>query len=338
MDNFIKQYQKVPVEIYPNSVTEDPYVSVIVQTYMHVDYIAECLDGILMQRTDFSFEILVGEDESKDGTRDICIKYAEKNADKIRLFLHSRENTLHIENNPTGRFNLIWNLTHAKGKYIAFCEGDDYWTDSYKLQKQVDFMDANREYDLCYTDVNFYYQKENKIDKAVIISKPQDFPVYSNVKLFLEREGYVAPCTWLFRKECLNYFSLNSEFSDGTYAMIMDVLANSKIYFLPEVTAIYRLLEESASHSSSLIKRYNRFLGLFKTQKYYIKKYALPLKLKIKMTYRFYKRVAALVLKNTESSEIDKLLELIKKDNRNIFLYIIIGIGIIIRMVKRVFG
>jgi glycosyltransferase involved in cell wall biosynthesis len=120
-----------------------PLVSVCVTTYQQVHYIAKCLNSILCQKTDFPFEIIVGEDDSNDGTRDICCKYAEKYPDKIRLFLRSRADVIHICGMPTGRHNFIENTKSSLGTYIALCEGDDYWTDPYKLQKQVDFIKRN---------------------------------------------------------------------------------------------------------------------------------------------------------------------------------------------------
>jgi glycosyltransferase involved in cell wall biosynthesis len=130
----------------------NPFVSVCVQTYQHADFIAKCLDGILMQQTDFPVEIIVGEDESVDGTREICVHYAEKYPERIRLFLRSRGNVIYINGKPTGRYNFIENLKAAKGKYLAFCEGDDYWTDSFKLQKQVNFLENNPDYSLTFHD------------------------------------------------------------------------------------------------------------------------------------------------------------------------------------------
>ena len=121
-------------------------LSVCVQTYQHSEFIGECLDGILMQQTNFPFEILLGEDESTDGTRELCIEYANKYPEKIRLFLRSRKDVIYVNGNPTGRFNFLENLKVARGKYIALCEGDDYWTDPHKLQKQVDFLEAHREF------------------------------------------------------------------------------------------------------------------------------------------------------------------------------------------------
>ena len=93
---FKDQYEKVPVKECPNTVSGNPLVSVCVQTYQHAPYIKECLDGILMQETDFNFEVLLGDDSSTDGTREICLEYARKYPDKIRLFLHHRENNINI--------------------------------------------------------------------------------------------------------------------------------------------------------------------------------------------------------------------------------------------------
>jgi len=134
---FKNKYEVKKVVENNNSAPTKPIISVCVQTYNHSNYIRHCLNSILEQQTNFDFEILLGEDASTDGTREICIEYAEQYPDKIRLFLHHRENNIKIGDQPTGRFNFLYNLFSAKGKYIALCEGDDYWTDPFKLQKKV---------------------------------------------------------------------------------------------------------------------------------------------------------------------------------------------------------
>lgn len=152
-EEFKRRYQEVPVEEYPNNVLEavpEPMVSVHISTYQHADFIRDCIDGVLMQETDFPVEIIIGEDESDDGTREICKEYAERYPDTIRLFLHRRENNISIHGQPTGRFQFVYSNFMARGKYIAICEGDDYWTDPKKLQKQVDFLEENKEYSYCY--------------------------------------------------------------------------------------------------------------------------------------------------------------------------------------------
>jgi glycosyltransferase involved in cell wall biosynthesis len=134
-------------------------VSVCMITYNHEPYIRQAIDGILMQKTDFPFELFIGEDCSKDNTRQICLEYKEKYPDKIKL--------LCPEKNLGAQQNFIQTVNMCNGKYIAFCEGDDYWTDPMKLQKQLDFMEANIKYSLCYCRFKTFNQetKEYKDDE-----------------------------------------------------------------------------------------------------------------------------------------------------------------------------
>lgn len=157
---------KEKVQNYPNKVIRKPLVSVLVQTYNHENYIKECLDGILMQQVDFDYEILLSEDDSSDNTRAICIEYADKFPTKIRLFLHDRSNNIKINGQPTGRYCFIWNMQYAKGKYIALCDGDDYWKDPLKLQKQIDFLEVNQSYVLSCHNASIINEKKEEIRKS----------------------------------------------------------------------------------------------------------------------------------------------------------------------------
>ncbi len=168
LEDFKNKYQKAEVELFPHRVEPLPVVSVCVQTYQQAPYIKKCLDGILMQQTSFPVEILLGEDGSSDGTREICKQYAEKYSDKIRLFLHTRENNIHINNKPSGRFNFLHNLLSVKGRYFAICEGDDYWTDPLKLQKQFDFLEKNSDYTGAYTNFDKCDIQGNIIEQGVL--------------------------------------------------------------------------------------------------------------------------------------------------------------------------
>lgn len=169
-----------------------PHVSVVVPTYQHKDYIVDCIEGILMQKTTFDFEIVIGEDESTDGTREICIEYASKFPGKIRLFLRDRRDVIYIDEKPTGRYNFIANLQAARGKYIAECEGDDYWTDPLKLQKQVDLLEQRNELSWCFHlakivqkdksgEGNFRIPKENEFDTETIAVLGGGFFVTSSI-------------------------------------------------------------------------------------------------------------------------------------------------------------
>lgn len=114
----------------------EPIVSVCAITYNHERYIARCLDGLLMQQTSFPFEVVLGEDCGKDQTRDIIRAYEQKYPTIIKPIYH--------EQNVGAARNLFqYCLPAAKGKYIAICDGDDYWTDPHKLQRQVDFLEQH---------------------------------------------------------------------------------------------------------------------------------------------------------------------------------------------------
>ncbi len=118
----------------------EPYLSVVFITYNHERYIREALDSVLMQETDFPFEIVVGEDCSTDHTRDILNEYKEKYPDRIRLLYRDRN-----LGRPT--LNVYQTAMECRGKYIAFLEGDDFWTDPEKLKKQVHFLEEHDEYE-----------------------------------------------------------------------------------------------------------------------------------------------------------------------------------------------
>lgn len=248
-----------------------PIVSVTVATYQHVNYIKQCLDGILMQKTDFPYEIILGEDGSVDGTQEICKEYAEKYPDKIRLFIRDRKLSQYIgKDGKVTRFNGIWNRMSARGKYIAWCEGDDYWIDPLKLQKQVDFLESHPNCGLVYTDVNFYFQVQGTFMSNYIASN-QINRSYSFIE-HLENAGYIAPCTWLYRRELMHSY-VDKNYVDTTFPLALDIWAKSMIKFMPDVTAVYRVLDESASHSLSLKKMYHFSQGVFQIQKDYIEKY-----------------------------------------------------------------
>ena len=128
-------------------------VSVWVITYNHANYIEKCLDSILNQQTNFIIEICLGEDESDDGTQEICRKYAEKYPEVIRLFERDRNDPKRQGCAGVWQFNYIETLRACKGKYIALCDGDDFWSDNSKLQKQIDFLEDHPDLSGCYHKV-----------------------------------------------------------------------------------------------------------------------------------------------------------------------------------------
>jgi glycosyltransferase involved in cell wall biosynthesis len=127
----------------------EPVVSVCVPTFEHAPYISECLTSILSQKTNFPYEILVGEDGSTDGTREICKAFAEENQDKIRLFLRDPNEKMFRNGKKVGRKNHLELYKSARGKFVCICDGDDYWLNENKLQIQVDYLINNPESSMC---------------------------------------------------------------------------------------------------------------------------------------------------------------------------------------------
>ncbi len=125
---------------------ELPLVSVCLITYNHEKYIAHAIESALMQRTFFKYEIVIGEDCSTDNTRAIVRYYADRYPERIFMLLPKQNLGAHI--------NFITTLNACKGKYIAILEGDDYWTDPYKLQTQISFLEENPDFNVCYHRVD----------------------------------------------------------------------------------------------------------------------------------------------------------------------------------------
>lgn len=239
-----------------------PVVSVCIPTYQHAHYIKECIEGALMQKTSFLIEIVIGDDGSIDGTTEICRQYAEQYSDRIRLYDRSREMCRVFDNkgHVVRSCNWWWTLQEARGKYIAICEGDDYWTDPYKLQKQVNVMEANPEYSMCCTNCIDYIQINGKMRYSPLTNK--NVIVLEDL---LYNKNMIATLTVLCRKELiLEYNSkllgLLPKWPLGDYPLWIWMSTKGTIYKMPDKTAVYRILSGSASHSEDENKGF--FFGL----------------------------------------------------------------------------
>ena len=137
-----------------------PLVSICCITYNQEKYIAQCLDGFIIQKVDFSFEIVISDDCSTDNTKKIIDTYVSKYPAIFKDVSPSK--------NLGSTKNFYHVLEKASGKYIAYCEGDDYWIDENKLQMQVDFLETNPEYGICYTKAKQYIQSKQKFNKKSV--------------------------------------------------------------------------------------------------------------------------------------------------------------------------
>lgn len=134
---------------------DEPILSVFMITYNHEHFIEQAIDSILAQQTDFSFEVVIGEDCSTDSTRQIALEYQHKYPDKIRVIFSN--------NNVGSSRNVVRTLNACKGQYIAICEGDDYWTDPLKLAKQVSWLEHHPESVITYHDTQTITEDGSKV-------------------------------------------------------------------------------------------------------------------------------------------------------------------------------
>lgn len=218
-----------------------PFVSICSITYNHAPYIRQCLDGMLMQQTNFTFEIIINDDCSTDGTTEIIREYAAKYPDIIKPIFH--EENLY-QKGQRGFFSKFV-FPKAQGKYIALCEGDDYWTDPLKLQKQVDFLETHPDYGMVYTDIKTFSQKENSF--ITTNYKFSEGYIYNNYLVGNINIWTVSVC---FRKQyILELPTLDSNnYFTGDIFIYAFICYRSKVKFLDEKTCVYRILEKSASH------------------------------------------------------------------------------------------
>ncbi len=211
-------------------------VSVVLLTFNHKDYIRECIEGILAQKTSFDFEILIGEDKSTDGTREICQEYESKYKGKIKLFLRNREDVIYINGRPTGRYNFIETLKQSKSKYIALCEGDDYWTDKYKLQKQVDFLEKNDDYSL-----SFHSVKIQNADNELIDYPETRVPSnHETLKDLALKGNYINTVSVVFRNIIDVYPSIFLTAPFGDFTLFILLAEKGKLKFFKDSMAVYR--------------------------------------------------------------------------------------------------
>lgn len=219
--------------------TQQPLVSVHMITYNHEKYIAQAIEGVLMQKTNFLFELVIGEDCSTDSTRVICKEYADRYPNIIKLLPDAGKNLGMME-------NAIRTTMACTGKYIALCEGDDYWTDPYKLQKQVDFLEANPDFGMVHTNVNVV-DSSDKVLFASDTNKPSGDVFYDLLK-----SAFIVTCSTCFRRdiihEILDYEKIHNVKCAFDYWLWLHIAMRTKIHYMPEITSAYR------SHSGGVSK------------------------------------------------------------------------------------
>ncbi|RHR51894.1 glycosyltransferase [Clostridium sp. AF18-27] len=234
----------------------DIKVTVVCITYKHEAYIAEALDSFLMQKTNFKYQIFVGEDCGPDDTAEIVREYARKFPNIVIPFIR--------EKNMGAQRNLIDLCNHAVSPYIAFCEGDDYWTDEYKLQKQYDYMEANPELRVCFAKaeirapedwfLNSYYKRD--AEGRMIF--PECDPSYKKKDGFLKADSFIsflqAHTSTLFYRWDYN-LDIPEWYYDGyigDWPLFLMQLGNGEAGFIPDIVSVYRRSDVGVYMSKNL--------------------------------------------------------------------------------------
>jgi len=229
-------------------------VSIHCLVYNHEPYIRDCLEGFVMQKTNFPFEAIVHDDASTDKSADIIREYAEKYPHIIKP-IYQTENQYSKKNGAIGRaINAI-----TRGKNIALCEGDDYWTDPLKLQKQVDFLESHPDYSMSCTDA-VVLSPEGELQWPRY-QDSQDIPLADAIS---NGGGWIHTCSMLYRK-CLknDYPEFIKKCHVGDYPLAIYLALHGKIYFHHEKMVTYRYQSQGSWTSRNPVNEsyYDKFLN-----------------------------------------------------------------------------
>lgn len=223
-----------------------PLVSIRCMVYNHEPYLRQCLDGFVMQQTSFPFEAIVHDDASTDGSAAIILEYAEKYPDIIKPIIET-ENQYSKEDGTIRR--IIDAAMHPDSKYIALCEGDDYWTDPQKLQIQVSFLEEHPDYSLATHDFKVYEDANDKFRTTHPIGLLNDDEEYKTLTIHDYKKGlfFTQTLTSVYRKDALmnsKFYSYEAKFD---MTLFYAILTQGKCVLFNRVMGVYRTHPGSAT-------------------------------------------------------------------------------------------
>lgn len=228
-------------------------VSICIPTYQHGSFIAQTLAGCISQQTNFQYEIVIGDDGSTDEAPRIIADYSVQFPNIIRSYLHKKNLGPSSPIELGGKNNVIFLFSQCRGKYIALCEGDDYWTDPLKLQKQVDFLETNPEVALTHHQVEVYYENGSPSHQF----NPPDQRTETTIIDLLSDTWYVATCSSVFRnvyQDGLPSWFFNT--GSGDLGIFLIAAHHGKIQYFNQSMGVYR---RHRGGLSNFQHQYNRF-------------------------------------------------------------------------------
>lgn len=234
-------------------VAKAPLISVHMLAYNHEPYLVDAIQGVLQQQTQYPYELIIGEDCSSDKTRAIALDFQRRHPDRVRVLLS--------ETNAGAFRNYDRVLKQCRGKYIAFCEGDDYWHDRQKLEKQVSHLEGDSGVSLVHSDCDFLYSKSKRRISRYHRSVHPLPPCGMNMALMLLDMRYsIVTCTTCVRRDVLAAgLRQLGDFYSEKYPMC-DLQAwfacalHGRLHYLDDSLATRVVLSESAGHSKNYRK------------------------------------------------------------------------------------
>ena len=229
-------------------------VSICMVTYNHEKYIAQAIESVLMQKTNFSYELLIGDDFSTDRTREIIIGFQRKFSDRIKLIFHDKNL------GPQKNFHETYHC--CSGKYIALLEGDDYWTDPLKLQKQVDFLEYNPDFIICCHNSKVIYENNPEIVRNlrpdISSQKKEILTIEDQIKSVTSSISYHTSSV-VFRNVLPKLPSFHLKVLSGDIVLFTLLSQFGNIRYLDEVMSVYR------KNNGGITNNYN-MASIFKTR------------------------------------------------------------------------
>jgi glycosyltransferase involved in cell wall biosynthesis len=297
----------------------DPLVSVHMITYNHAQFIAQAIEGVLKQKKNFPIELVIGDDCSTDGTREIVFEYQKKYPDIIWVVFSDK--------NVGAKENFYRTMKACRGKFIAFCEGDDYWHKADKLQKQLDYMESHPECGLVYSSYDVYHVRLNKKIRDFIKYRKWLIPENWDILTFVEGKGgrslAILTCTVLVRRNLVEqiiesdpYLHKSKEFFMGDTQLWAEMITLAPLKYIPESLATHNITDESATRSKDIKKILRFTISGVELSLYLCDKYNLPVKLKIEREAFRYNCLLRLAF-YTRSSE---LADQVRKHKKNLSL------------------